>query len=154
MNQIPQYQIFKTASVFRIGEIIPHGRGARLASTGLNPRADVEVDGSFVATHKPKLGDYFVQYANGYQTTISKETFDRDFRALGDPNDPNYNDEINEEHTMHVAKTAYQVHYDQRSGKYRNNRPMPTVTEMFDDPKNAKKAKKWIAAAQAVSITT
>ena len=141
-----QYTISKKAVAVRIGRVLPKGRGATLVSVGVIPAVSIDVSPEFVARAKPKQGDYYVKYTNGYETTATPETFERDFKEDGVSTEQDNT-------ALFSAKMAYRVFYSEQNGKYDNGHDLPTVDELFTEPEHADRAQGWIeAASEALGI--
>lgn len=75
---LPRYRSHKIVRAARIEAIEPPGSSGPLTVLVLEHHAGlvVEVSHDYVAKHKPKVGGYFVVYADGYESWSPAEAFE------------------------------------------------------------------------------
>lgn len=80
------YQSIKTVKAAKITDIIvaedsrsPLGRRGKL----ITDEGDIFVYGDYLFDHKPQVGGYYVQYADGYESYSPATAFEQDYFLMG-----------------------------------------------------------------------
>lgn len=86
-RELPRYRSHKVVHALRIKNVIIDTTGATIVPLEDGyPPFSVPLD--YIAKHHPRLGGYFVQYADGYQSYSPAEAFESGYTLLtGDPSE-------------------------------------------------------------------
>jgi hypothetical protein len=80
MGKLPKYQSHKTVEAFKIEDMVCVSREGDWRLTGQG--CDVTVNQAYMAKHKPKIGGYFVQYADGYKSWSPADAFEEGYSLI------------------------------------------------------------------------
>jgi hypothetical protein len=82
MPEMPLYQCHKQVRAFKIGAIRRGKTFSRVYSTGVNQMFAVDVYESAIVKHNPQLGDYYVQYEDGYTSFSPAAAFEAGYSRI------------------------------------------------------------------------
>lgn len=80
-RELPRYQCHKQVQALKINHVVPSVRGYMLGFEDQG-YAPIEIGFDFMAKHQPKPGDYFVVYADGYQSCSPAEAFEEGYTLI------------------------------------------------------------------------
>ena len=83
LRELPRYRCHKTVSALQIKYVIANPRGFELHFFD-DGYAPAEVSSEWRAKHEPKPGDYFVVYADGYQSVSPAKAFEDGYTLLSE----------------------------------------------------------------------
>lgn len=84
-KELPKYQCHKKVGALKIKTISPFGDGSLLITPEEEGYGPFQVEAKFVPKHdpaKPRVGWYFVQYEDGYQSFSPPEAFEDGYTRI------------------------------------------------------------------------
>lgn len=89
VKEMPQYQSHKKVWALKIAELKHTGTpdqesdGSLMMVSDEDGFAPIKLSAEFVQIHKPKVGGYYVVYADGYKSFSPPESFEGGYSIIG-----------------------------------------------------------------------
>ena len=86
-TEMPRYVSHKKVWALKIKALEPiEGEGGKLAGMMMHPEepgyAPIPLDGAYMSKHQPKVGGYYVVYADGYLSWSPAKAFEEGYERL------------------------------------------------------------------------